>query len=152
MENNLFFWRLIMKLSARNMLLGKVTKVAEGPVSAEIEISLKGGGTVVAVITHDSRERLGIKPGIAATAIIKAPSIIIAKDLGGARLSARNVLHGKIEKLVEGKVNAEVDIRLPGGDSICAVITDASLRNLDLKMGDDVAAVFKANSVIVGVD
>jgi molybdopterin-binding protein len=49
-------------------------------------------------------------------------------------------------------VNSEVDIELPGGWMLSAIITKASVERLGLAEGLQVAAVFKASSVIVGVD
>lgn len=69
-----------VKLSARNCLPGNIAKVTHGPVSADVTIALASGGTVHATITHDSATELGLKPGIAATAVIKASSVIIAVE------------------------------------------------------------------------
>jgi molybdate transport system regulatory protein len=67
-----------VKLSARNCLAGNIAKVTHGPVSAEVTITLASGGTVHATITHDSATAMGLKAGIAATAVIKASSVILA--------------------------------------------------------------------------
>ncbi|MCX9154682.1 TOBE domain-containing protein [Niveibacterium sp. 24ML] len=66
-----------VKLSARNCLTGTVEKIVEGPVSAEVVLKLPGGAQVFASITREGAEALGLKPGAAATAVIKASSIII---------------------------------------------------------------------------
>lgn len=68
------------------------------------------------------------------------------------KLSARNVLQGKITKVAPGAVNAEVTIRLRGGDEIVSIITMASVKSLKLKKGAAAYAVIKASSVMVGVD
>lgn len=67
-----------VRLSARNCLAGKVSGVMEGPVSADVAIGLPGGETVHATITRAAALELGLKPGIAATAVFKAPSVIFA--------------------------------------------------------------------------
>ncbi|NSL54699.1 TOBE domain-containing protein [Uliginosibacterium aquaticum] len=66
-----------VKLSARNCLTGTVKKLAQGPVSAEVIIALPGGAEIFASITRDATTELGIKEGVAATAVIKASSVII---------------------------------------------------------------------------
>ncbi|WP_374510294.1 molybdopterin-binding protein [Niveibacterium sp.] len=66
-----------VKLSARNCLAGTVEKIVEGPVSAEVILKLAGGAKVFASITREGAEALGLKQGSAATAVIKASSIII---------------------------------------------------------------------------
>jgi molybdopterin-binding protein len=69
-----------MKLSARNMLMGKVKKVVRGAVNSEVTIELKGGDEVVSIITNSSVDRLGLKEGKEAYAVIKASSVMIAVD------------------------------------------------------------------------
>jgi len=66
-----------VKLSARNCLTGTVEKIVEGPVSAEVILTLAGGAQLSASITREGATALGITPGSAATAVIKASSIII---------------------------------------------------------------------------
>ena len=66
-----------VKLSARNRLEGTVTSLTEGPVSTEVAIGLPNGLTVYATITRDGATALGLKVGIPAAAVFKAPSVII---------------------------------------------------------------------------
>ncbi|HPU69003.1 MAG TPA: molybdopterin-binding protein, partial [Acetomicrobium flavidum] len=61
-----------MKLSARNMLKGKIIKIVHGAVNSEITLELPGGQQVVSIITKASAERLGLKEGMEAYAVIKA--------------------------------------------------------------------------------
>jgi molybdopterin-binding protein len=68
------------------------------------------------------------------------------------KLSARNILKGKITRIVKGAVNAEVTIQLPGGEQIVSIITNASLISLGLKKGKEAYAVIKASSVMVATD
>lgn len=68
------------------------------------------------------------------------------------RLSAKNILKGKIKALINGAVNSEVVIELPGGGEIVSIITKSSAENLGLKVGITAYAVIKASNVIIGVD
>jgi molybdopterin-binding protein len=68
------------------------------------------------------------------------------------KLSARNVLKGKVVKITPGAVNAEVTIQLPGGEQIVSIITMASVESLGLKTGGQAYAVIKASSVMIAVD
>lgn len=68
------------------------------------------------------------------------------------KLSARNILKGKVVKIVHGAVNSEVTIELPGGLQVVAIITNGSVENLGLKEGKEAYAVIKASSVMVAVD
>jgi molybdopterin-binding protein len=65
-----------METSARNQLRGTVTSVNIGAVMAEVVVEVNGA-QVVAAITKDSAERLGLEAGKAVTAIIKATDVMI---------------------------------------------------------------------------
>ncbi|MCZ7554216.1 MAG: molybdopterin-binding protein [Anaerolineales bacterium] len=69
-----------MKLSARNILKGTVKKVARGAVNSEVTIRLEGGAEIVSIITNESADNLGLKQGVAAYAVIKASSVMVAVD------------------------------------------------------------------------
>ena len=68
------------------------------------------------------------------------------------KLSARNILKGKIIKITRGAVNSEVTIELPGGTQLVSVITNGSVDNLALKDGREAYAIIKASNIMVGVD
>ena len=68
------------------------------------------------------------------------------------RISARNILKGKVKKVVPGAVNSEVVVELPGGAEIVSIITKSSARSLGLKKGKPVYAVVKASNVMIAVD
>ena len=122
-----------------------------GAVNVEVQIRLNGGEIIVASITKESLEVLEIKQDMEVIALVKAPQIIIATDLGGYRLSARNQLQGKVTKVTHGAVNSEIDIALSGGDLIAATVTNDSVDSLGLSEGQSAIAIFKAGSVILAV-
>ncbi len=69
-----------MKISARNILKGKIIKITRGAVNAEVTLELPGGIQVVSVITMASVDSLGLKEGALAYAVIKASNVMIAVD------------------------------------------------------------------------
>ena len=69
-----------MKISARNILKGKVKKIEQGAVNNEVTIELSGGVEVTAVITKISAERLGLRVGGVAYAVVKASDVMVAVD------------------------------------------------------------------------
>jgi molybdopterin-binding protein len=69
-----------MKMSARNSIPGRVTKVKLGPVSAEVTIAVAPGIEIVSVISATSATELGLKEGMAAYAVIKATSVMVGVD------------------------------------------------------------------------
>ncbi|MBN2781912.1 MAG: TOBE domain-containing protein [Campylobacterales bacterium] len=67
-------------------------------------------------------------------------------------ISARNQIHGKVELIESGKVNAQVYIKLKSGYTIVSVITNSAVKELELDVGDDVSAIFKSSSVMLSTD
>ncbi|MGE5490827.1 MAG: TOBE domain-containing protein [Actinomycetota bacterium] len=65
------------------------------------------------------------------------------------KVSARNVFSGRITGLVDGAVNAEVELTTPGGDKLVAVVTEGSVQSLGLAVGKEVVAFVKAPWVMV---
>ncbi|WNV03023.1 TOBE domain-containing protein [Candidatus Methylospira mobilis] len=71
---------MALKLSARNVLKGTVKSITHGVVDSEVVIELSPGVEIVSIITKSSAESLGLKVGDAASAIIKAPNVIIGVE------------------------------------------------------------------------
>ncbi len=67
-------------------------------------------------------------------------------------ISARNVLKGKVGKVVHGMVSSEVTVELPGGTELVSVITKTSAENLGLDKGKEVYAVIKASNVMIALE
>ena len=68
------------------------------------------------------------------------------------KISARNILRGKVKTLKTGAVNDEVIVELPGGSEIVTIITKSSAESLGLAPGKEVYAIIKASNVMIGVD
>jgi molybdopterin-binding protein len=68
------------------------------------------------------------------------------------KLSARNILKGKVVKIVKGAVNSEIILELPGGTQIVSIITNTSVDSLELTEGKEAYAVIKASNVMVAVE
>ena len=64
-------------------------------------------------------------------------------------VSARNVFRGQITGLVDGAVNAEVELSLPGGDKIVAIVTEKSVKSLGLAVGGEAVAYVQAPWVML---
>jgi molybdate transport system regulatory protein len=141
-----------MQTSARNAFPGTVTNVTKGAVNAEITLTLADGSAIVAGITNPSVDRLGLKVGTKAVALVKASWIILGTDLHTRKLSTRNLFCGTIDKVQTGAVNSEVVLKLGSGMLLTAIITNESTRILGLKQGGHACAAFKAGHVILAVD
>jgi molybdopterin-binding protein len=68
-----------MKLSARNVLKGKIVDVVKGATTAHVRLDV-GGTIVTASITNEAVEDLGLVKGMSASAVIKASDVMVAVD------------------------------------------------------------------------
>jgi molybdopterin-binding protein len=69
-----------MRLSARNVLKGKVVQVVRGQTTAHVKIEIAAGTVVTASITNEAVDELKLKTGDAAYAVIKASDVMVARD------------------------------------------------------------------------
>jgi len=68
------------------------------------------------------------------------------------KLSARNVLKGRVKSIQHGAVNTEVIVEIPGGVEMVSIITKTSAQSLGLKEGKEVYVIVKASNVMLGID
>jgi molybdate transport system regulatory protein len=66
-----------IKLSTRNRLEGTIKTVKPGAVNTEVEVSLKGGQTLTAIVTQESAQSLGLAVGKPVLAFFKASHVIV---------------------------------------------------------------------------
>jgi len=65
------------QLSARNRLSGTVSEVKVDGLIAQVELTVDQPARLVAIVTADAVEELGLKPGMAATGVVKATSVMV---------------------------------------------------------------------------
>jgi len=68
------------------------------------------------------------------------------------QISARNQIQGVVEHMEFGKVNVSVYLKLKSGYTLVSVITNGAIENLNLKIGDEVVAIFKSSCVLLTTD
>jgi molybdate transport system regulatory protein len=146
-----FIKKISKQASARNIFAGTIENITTGEVRSEVTLALKGGDRIVAIITNESVNSLGLAKGSDAYAIVKAGSVILGVGQQKMKVSIRNKLRGKIVSLATGAVNTEVKVEIEGENTISAVITNECAKSLSLKAEDPVWAMFKASSVIMGI-
>jgi molybdopterin-binding protein len=69
-----------MRISARNVIKGRIVEVVKGATTAHVKLDMGGGTVVTASITNEAVEELKLAKGDAAYAVIKASDVMIAKD------------------------------------------------------------------------
>lgn len=66
------------------------------------------------------------------------------------KLSTRNIIKGKVADIQEGMVAAKVKVDIGGGNTITSIVTVEAVKELEMKVGDEVSVLVKATSVMLG--
>ncbi|MGJ1849361.1 TOBE domain-containing protein [Ralstonia solanacearum] len=149
--------RLMLRTSARNALFGTVGAIVPGAVNDAVTLRLPGGQPVVATITRESTQALGLQPGTDVVALIKAPAVMLLRGAGEWSLSAENQLPCVVTEIREGAVQTEVRLRLRDTGAaaaqtvLAAMASRTEVEAMALAEGVEVVAVFDASSVILGL-
>jgi molybdate transport system regulatory protein len=140
---------LNVKSSARNQWVGTVAAIRAGAVNDEVEIALAGGTRLAAIVTRESTDALGLRLQQTVIALVKSSAVLLATDLGGAKVSARNRVAGVVQNVRPGAVNAEVTLAGDGGLPVVAVVTQGAVDALELAPGRAVTILVKASDVVL---
>lgn len=68
-----------MRISARNILKGTIVEVIKGQTTAHVRINIDGV-VITSSITNEAVDELGLKEGMAASAVIKSSDVMVAVD------------------------------------------------------------------------
>jgi molybdate transport system regulatory protein len=135
-----------MITSARNELVGTIIEIKTGGVMSDVAVRVDEDVVISANITNESKENLGLKEGSEVLLLVKSSFVILTKQQ--LRSTARNNIKAVVDEVKKGAVNDEVRLTL-GNKTLCSVITNDSVEELNLQKGDTVYAMFKASSVIL---
>ena len=69
-----------MRISARNVIKGRIVEVVKGATTAHVKLDVGGGTVITASITNEAVEELRLAKGDAAYAVIKASDVMVGKD------------------------------------------------------------------------
>ncbi|WP_439212828.1 molybdenum-dependent transcriptional regulator [Duffyella gerundensis] len=138
--------RFSLQTSARNQLFGHVMQRDHQPVQQHIAVMLNDGITVVnAAITEHSAERLQLQPGKEVLVLIKAPWIGVTTQ----PVEAENQLACTLTQIETGSSHSELLLTLPGGEVLCATLSNADVDREALRPGMQAIAYFAAEQVII---
>jgi molybdate transport system regulatory protein len=135
-----------MKTTARNEFNGTITEVKSGGVMSEVVVHVADNLDISATITNDSKESLGLEVGKEVMMLIKSSLVILSKEK--LQATARNNILTKVAEVIKGAVNSEVKLFV-GNKLLCSVVTNDAVEDLDIQVGENIYAIFKASSVIV---
>ena len=99
------------------------------------------------IITRASCEDMRLLAGDTVYVLIKGTDIMLAKSFSGM-LSARNKAKGVVRQIVQGDILSKVFVESQG-DMLHAFITNTSLREMDIREGDEITAIVKSTELIL---
>ncbi|GIL19541.1 MAG: hypothetical protein DWB56_15000 [Candidatus Jettenia sp.] len=129
-----------------NRLYGTIVNIVQGQIHAHVQILWKDIPLSV-IITRASCEDMRLSVGDTISVLIKGTDIMLAKALSGM-LSARNKARGIVRQIIQGDVLSKVFVESQG-DMLHAIITNASLREMNLQKEDEVTAIVKSTELIL---
>jgi molybdate transport system regulatory protein len=110
---------------------------------------MDGGGVVVALLDTDECDAMGLTVGASVLALIKATNVSVEKtreERDPMKLSFPNQIKGRVTNIISSTTLVIVYIDTPGGQVVSAMIPSAA-EQIELKVGDEVTALFKALDV-----
>ena len=140
--------RLAMKTSARNQFVGHVHAIRVARGSAAVELALEGGERLVAAVTPESVETLGLAAGVQVHALVKAPSVTVTSRAPRAR-AGMNVYEGEIASLQRAAERTRMTLVTPGGRTIASSMPSAAATRSAMRLHGRAWANFAADSVIL---
>ncbi|GAA2747916.1 TOBE domain-containing protein [Kitasatospora cinereorecta] len=135
-----------MTLSIRNQIPGTVSSVTEGAVMATVRVRVAAGQELTAAVTLDAVKELGLAPGSAVRALVKATEVALATG-PVAGVSIRNQLTGTVASVSTGGAMAAVQVVMDGGGELTSAITTDAAAELVLTAGTPVVALIKSTEV-----
>ena len=129
-----------------NRLCGKIVNVIQGQIHAHVQILWKEIPLSV-IVTRASCEDMRLSVGDTIYVLVKGTDIMLAKSFSGM-LSARNRAKGVVRQIIQGDVLSKVFVESQG-DMLHAFITNNSLKEMNIREGDEVTAIVKSTELIL---
>lgn len=145
--------RLGMRSSARNQFATRVTALSERGGLVDVRLQLgdaeaaASGPTLLATITPESAELLGLAPGREVWALVKAPAVRLVAPPARRPPPGRNQLAGRVVQLRPGATRTAVTLDLGGGEALHAAVPAQAAAAL--QPGDAAWAVFDGDQVVL---
>jgi len=125
---------------------GTITKVVKGHIHANVQILWKEIPLSV-IITTASCDDMHLTEGDSITVLIKGTDVMLAKSFSGM-ISARNRVSGIVTQIIQGDVVSKVFVESQE-EMLHAIITNTSLKEMDIIEGNEVTAIVKSTELIL---
>jgi molybdate transport system regulatory protein len=137
-------------LSIRNQFAGRVVAVTVGSVMSTVRVRLANGPEIMAAITAEAVDELGVAEGVEVVVLFKSTEVAVATGTVPL-MSIRNRLPGTVTQVEHGEVMTTVKVAVDGGGTLMAAITRDAAEDLELAEGTGVTALVKATEVSIAL-
>lgn len=127
-----------------NQLRGRIIGIESNDHVSLVDVEI-GGDTFSAMLLETPESAPYLAIGNEVQVLFKETEVSLAKNLSGL-ISLRNRVHATVRAVRSGAIFSEVELAYRG-QKLCSIITTRSIRRLDIKQGDEVEALIKANEV-----
>ncbi|HUO54325.1 MAG TPA: TOBE domain-containing protein [Rhodoblastus sp.] len=150
-QEEAFLWALGARISARNVFQTEVKQVTRGPVDVEVTLKFDDKRNILAIVTNEAADDLGLAPGKRVLALVKS-SFIRLFSPEHAPADGRNCFVGEVSERTDAERNSEIRLDSGYGKSLHAVVPRQMAEDLGLQLGAKVAATFDPSQVILAVN
>ena len=141
-----------LRTSARNALRGVVEETAEGEVSAEVALRIAEDALIRAKLTSRSLRELGLFPGRAAVALVKAPMITLVPAASAGTIVGGNRIAGIVADVARDAASTEVNLDIGAGRTLCAILPGGLDTAPPFAPGEPALALIDPANVILAVE
>jgi len=150
-QDDLLFWGVGLRISARNVFRAEVVSVKKWPVDVEVALKISGEHTIHSVITNEAARDLDLRPGRKAIALVKSSFVKLA-CVDQPPSDARNFFAGVVTRRTDAERNSELLIDIGSGKTMTAVLPRRDVEARRIEEGSEVMAHFAPEDVILAAD
>lgn len=150
-QDDFLLWSVGIKISARNVFQTEVTQVRKWPVDVEVTLRVSAETSILAIVTNDAANELGLEPGRKVLALIKSSFVNLA-PIDHAPDGVRNRFVGAVRRRIDAERNSEILLDIGAGKTMTAVVPRQTAEDFGFAEGDQAVATFSATNVILAVD
>lgn len=127
-----------------NRLRGQIIGIESNGHISLVDVTV-GGDTFAALLLEAPQSSPYLAVGNQVSVLFKETEVALAKNLSG-QISLRNRLHATVQDIRHGEILSEVVLSYQG-QTIASIITSRSIKRMEIRPGDEVEALIKANEV-----
>lgn len=150
-QEEALLWAVGARTSARNVFQSEVTTVRRWPVDVEIHLKIADDHHILAIVTNEAADDLGLEPGRKVLALVKS-SFIQLFAVEHAPEKGHNSFLGEVVARTDAERNSEIHIDIGHGKTLHAVVPRQTAEDLGLEPGSKVVAFFDPNRIILAVN